>query len=149
MMSINREQFQEIFGRAVGMTGKALRQRLNRNLALGGHELTAEQAIVLANLWHREGLCQQEIAEITNRDKTSTTRLIDALEEQKLAVRVPDKTDRRQNMIYLTNEGKERCEKLKQVAETTQNEALRGIDNEHVRICKDVLWKVWRNLSEE
>lgn len=131
------------------MTGKALRRRLNNNLLHSGAELAAEQVIVLAHLGHQEGFSQQAIAEILNIDKASTTRIIDALEKKALLKRVPDKTDRRQNMIRMTEKGKKRIIDLQPVVLAMQEEALRGINPADVQKCTDVLWQVWQNLAEE
>jgi len=129
-------------------TGSALHRQLERNLEAAGLELAPEEAIILKHLHHHEGLSQQEITGHLCRHKTLTTRKIDALEEKNLVVRVPDKTDRRLNMIFLTNEGKRIFKRVQAVLKATHNEALKGVKPEHLQICEEVLTKIEHNVTE-
>jgi DNA-binding MarR family transcriptional regulator len=60
---------------------------------------------VLSCLWRRDGIIQQEIADYTLRDKSSLTYLLDNLVKRKLVSRVEDGNDRRNKLIFLTQEG--------------------------------------------
>jgi DNA-binding MarR family transcriptional regulator len=131
----------------MGMTGKAMRCRLDRNLAAAGSDLTAPQFILLKHVDIEEGVNQQTLTDHMFLDKTTVTRFIDALEAKNLVVRVPDKADRRQNMIYLTNEAKKIIGPLMKVVERTEKEALQGIAAERVNVCKEVLKQIQRNLE--
>ena len=53
-------------------------------------------------LWDEGVLTQQQIADITMRDKNSIVKLIDGLENRKLVRRVSNPKDRRQNLIEVT-----------------------------------------------
>ncbi|MEE9443550.1 MAG: MarR family transcriptional regulator [candidate division Zixibacteria bacterium] len=143
-----KDRFHQALGRMIGITRKNMRNRLQKILIKQGYEVTAEQLIVLCNLWHREGMNQQQISEILDNNKTSTTRMIDGLEKRNLAVRVPDKTDRRQNMIYLTHEGKSLCPKLIEVVDWVHEEALKGVTKKQLMACKEVLEIIMNNLSK-
>lgn len=135
------------FGRTVGMTARAFKKRLSLHLAISGTDITADQFITLMNLRLKDGLCQRSVADLLGCDKTKTTRIIDVLEKRKLVTRVPDKTDRRQKMIYLTTKGKATCRQLQLVGQTTQKEALRGIRASRLNICREVLDQVLDNLN--
>ncbi len=147
-MGEQRSDYQEFFGKHVGFTAKCIRDRLRHELGRAGHKLSAEQAIVLVNLWHHDGSNQQMISDFLGRDKTSTTRWLDVLEKRNLVLRVTSKEDRRQNMIYATNEGKQLCESLLVVFQKIHDTALNGIDSEEVAICQDVLRRVRENMGE-
>ncbi len=134
-------------GRLIGLAGRAMRGCLDYNLAQAGYDLSAEHMILLGILRDHEGVNQQTLTEYMFRDKTATTRWIDFLEEKKLVVRVPDKTDRRQKMIFLTREGKEMIEGLKQIGRLTEKDALQGIDPKEVAVCKKVLKRIRMNLE--
>src|SRR5690606_7712330 len=73
----------------------------NKNL-----NLTREQWSVLAVLWKNDGCSQQVIADSTSRDKPSVTRLIDNLVKEGYVIRKNHENDRRLNLIYLTDKGK-------------------------------------------
>ncbi len=130
------------------MTGKAMRHRLDRNLAAAGFELTAPQFVLLKLIEIEEGVNQQTLTDHMLLDKTSVTRCIDVLESRNLVVRVPDKADRRQNMIYLTNEGKKMIGPLMKVAKETEREALQGITADSVKVAREVLLQIQRNLED-
>jgi len=132
------------------LTGKAytaLSRRLQKNLRNAGIEITGEQWSVLYALWEEEGLTQQELAQRTFREKTAVTRLIDNLERGDLVIRVADKGDRRTNLIYLTKTGRQLKEVGMKQANQTLQEALAGVDAEHIQIAKDTLKKVYENLK--
>lgn len=147
-MNDAKDRFHQALGRMIGITRKNMRNRLQKVLTKRGYDVTAEQLIVLCNLYDREGMNQQLISEILDNNKTSTTRMIDGLEKRNLAVRVPDKIDRRQNMIYLTHEGKSLCPKLVEVVDEVHKEALKGVTKKQLMGCKKVLEIIMSNLSE-
>jgi len=134
-------------GRLMGMAAKAMRARLDHILSQSELDLRADHMILLGFVAEHEGINQQRIAEHFFHDKTAMTRLIDALEERKLVVRKPDKADRRQNLIYLTAAGKQIGPRLRAIATETEKAALKGISRADVKLCKEVLRQVNRNLG--
>lgn len=75
-------------------------------------DVTIEMLEVLYVLWQKDHINQQEIAEKTNRNKASLTSLIDNLVCRNLVTRKQDPTDRRNNLIVLTQNGTDYKEKL-------------------------------------
>jgi DNA-binding MarR family transcriptional regulator len=143
----HKDPHQDRLGRLIGRAGKVMKQRLTRNMHLSGFEFAPEQLILLAIVQSLEGVNQQTLTEFFGHDKTATTRNIDVLEDKKLVVRVPDKEDRRQNMIFLTDMGRETLATWLPVVDKTEQEALQGISQQDIQICKEVLRKVTENLS--
>ena len=125
----------------------AFMRRLNRNFAEAGHDVTIVQWRILKCLWHRDGRRQQDLADVVHKDKTSSTRVIDSMEKRDLVVRIPDRLDRRQKLIYLTDKGKRLREELMQIVQKTSLEAQRGIEPERLDTFRDVLAKIHDNLS--
>jgi len=138
----------EGIGPLMGHTGKALSRRMDKNLAAAGFDLNVLQVVLLKHVHMTEGVNQQTLTDYMFIDKTSMTRHIDALEKKNLVTRVPDKTDRRQKMIFLTKQGKELLEPLVQVALKTQGEATQGIDKQELAMFKAVLQKIRVNLCD-
>ncbi len=62
-------------------------------------------------------------------------------------MRVPDKTDRRQNLIYLTNKGKALQEKLMQIFVNLSSEIQKDIDPDEFNVFRQVLNKIYHNLT--
>ena len=100
------------------------------------------------HLWKEDGKSQQELCNATFRDKPSITRLIDNLEKLSLVKRVSDEKDRRINKVYLTKNALRLQEETMALAEATLIEALDGVPANQVDMCKEVLQKVYDNLSQ-
>ena len=128
-------------------TSKAFRWRLNHSFAKAGYDVTSEQWRVLRCLWHKDGQRQQDLADVAHKDKTSVTRIIDSMEKRDLVVRVSDRLDRRQNLIYLTNKGKRLQEELMQIVQKTSMEAQQGFTSEELDNFRKVLIRLHSNLS--
>ncbi len=127
---------------------RSFRKQLNRSFAKAGHDVTTEQWRILRCLQNQDGQRQQDLADVVHKDKTCITRIIDSMERRDLVVRIPDRLDRRQKLIYLTNKGKRLPEELMQIAQKTSLEVQEGIDAAHLDICKKVLTKIRSNLSD-
>jgi DNA-binding MarR family transcriptional regulator len=145
-MSNNQFKRGELYSVINGMASIAVARRLQKNFRQSGLEITIEQWSVLYHLWKEDCLSQQELCNRTFRDKPSITRLIDNLEKQKLVKRVASKTDRRINLVCLTDTAKELQDKTIDLANQTMNEALMGINKEEIDVVKQVLQKVYDNL---
>lgn len=68
-------------------------------------DLTFEMLQVLIHLWKKEGINQQELANLLHKDKASMTYLIDNLSKRNLVQRSEDRIDRRNKLITLTPQG--------------------------------------------
>ena len=133
------DPIENILGRIIGLASQAMKVLVDKNLAEANFDLRLEHIILLRTIFENEGINQHQITFFMFRDKTAITRLIDHLEKKNLVLRVPDKQDRRQNLIYLTNEAKVLFPKFIEVAKLTEQEAIAGISAKDVQICKDVL----------
>lgn len=128
-------------------TSKAFREKLNQNFIKAGYDVTSEQWRILRCLWQKDGQRQQDLADVVNKDKTCITRIIDSMEKRDLVVRIPDRLDRRQNLIYLTNKGKKLQEELIKIFDNTSVDAQRDIDPEHLAVFRKILEKIYHNLT--
>ena len=70
-------------------------------------DITYEMLQVLAALWKKEQMNQQDIAMAIQKNTASVTPLIDNLCKRDLVKRVSDPNDRRNNLIQLTLKGDE------------------------------------------
>jgi len=146
-MKQDHQNLEESLGYLVGRTHRALVNRLNRNFAEAGHDVTAEQWAILMKLWRQEGVGQQQLAESACKDKTSVTRLIDGLERRRLVLRVSDQADRRNNLIYLTEKGEAVRKELAPVVDKTLAAAQHNANPQHLEICKSMLAQIYFNLA--
>ena len=113
----------------------------------GGFQLSPEQFLVLDTLWDEGVLTQQQIADITMRDKNSIVKLIDGLESRKLVRRVSNPKDRRQNLIKVTDESLKIKEKVNELALESVSGIIGEIPEEEMRAFVKTLAKMQKNID--
>lgn len=118
----------------------SMKQRITETFRQGGFQLTPEQFLVMDTLWDEGVLSQQQIADITMRDKNSIVKLIDGLENRDFVQRVSNPDDRRQNLIKVTPYSL----KIKDKVEALAYESVGGILGE---IPRDALGAFVKVLS--
>jgi DNA-binding MarR family transcriptional regulator len=93
------------------------------------HELdiTFELFEVVIFLYKKDGVNQQEIADVMIKDKSSMTYLIDNLVKRDMVTRIEDENDRRNKLIFLTEKGKSLRSKLDPWIEEIYEKATAGI----------------------
>lgn len=146
-MTNNHFKKGELYSFITGKASTAIARRLQKKFNGSGINLTIEQWSVLYHLWKEDGRSQQDLCNATFRDKPSITRLIDNLEKLNLVKRVSHDKDRRINKVFLTKQAQKLQEETMQLAEETLNEALAGVAADQIEMCKEVLQKVYDNLS--
>lgn len=146
-MASNHFKRGELYSVINAMAVNAINRRLQKNFRENGLEITIEQWSVLYHLWKEDGLTQQQLCIKTNRDKPSITRLIHNLEKMQLVERNNSEVDKRKNHIHLTQKAKELQEKSIEIANETMDEALVGINKSEIETVKNVLQKVYDNLT--
>jgi len=146
-MSNNQFKRGELYSVINGMATTAVARRLQKNFRNAGLEITIEQWSVLYHLWKEDGLSQQELGTRTFRDKASITRLIDNLEKLGLVTRVASTSDRRINKVCLMDAANPLQQLTYDLANQTMNEALQNITKEEIEVVKNVLQRVYDNLT--
>lgn len=146
-MPNNQFKKSELHSFITGIASTAIARRLQKKFNNAGLILTIEQWSVLYHLWKEDGISQQDLCLATFRDKPSMTRLVDNLEKAGLVKRVASKTDRRKNLIYLTDKAKNLQETCHAFVADTVNEALEGVSDADIEVCRTVLKQVYENLK--
>lgn len=85
----------------------AMKQYVQRRIREDKLDLTYEMVQVLAVLWRKGEINQQEIADRVQKNKASLTSLLDNLAKRNLITRNEDPADRRNKIISLTDSGKD------------------------------------------
>ncbi|MBL0911645.1 MAG: MarR family transcriptional regulator [Bacteroidia bacterium] len=138
---------QDLIYLLTGRTFVALGRALHRNFKQEGIDVSQEQWTVLSELWQEEGLTQHELAARTYRDKPAITRLIDNLEKKDLVRREAHESDRRVNLIFLTEKGHRMEAVATEIVHRTITEAIDGIPEEDLLALKRTLYRVFDNLN--
>lgn len=83
-----------------------LRRGVQKTLKEHKIDISFELLEIMALLWAKDGINQQELADVATKDKSSMTYLINNLVKRKLVKRTEHKNDRRNKMIFVTAKGK-------------------------------------------
>jgi DNA-binding MarR family transcriptional regulator len=131
----------------IGRTSRSIIKRLTKKFVDAGFEVSYEQWSLLVHLYRKDGLTQQELSKLAVKDKAAITRLINALEKKNIVLRIPDKVDKRNKLIYLTHRAKGLRHDLIGVVEELLEEAKKGISKREMDQCKATLNKIFANYE--
>lgn len=131
----------------INATDKIMMNNFVRKLKNNGINITFEQFTILTMLWDNENLCQYNLAQLTNRDQASTSRLINTLIKNELIIRQCCPSDKRINRIKLTEKGELLKEPVESIARECFEEAVNGISKEEVEQGMKFLTKIAENLN--
>lgn len=145
------DTFQKIIdhsiGYLVGRTSRAILKRLTKKFVEAGMDVSYEQWSILVHLYRRDGQTQQELSRTAVKDKAAVTRLLDGLEKKNMVLRIPDRVDKRSNLVYLTHKGKMLKNELIRLVEEMLTEAEEGISTQEMDQCKATLNRVFSNID--
>jgi DNA-binding MarR family transcriptional regulator len=110
-------------------------------------DLTYEMHQIMACLWRKDGLKQQELADRTLKDKASMTFLIDNLTKRGLVKRADDVSDRRSKLIFLTAKGKQLGKKVEPWVVELFSKACSRLKINEIRECINIVEKMRDNIK--
>lgn len=131
----------------LGKTSKMIGCYINDVLLENDIDLTREQWVILKKLHHKDGLMQNELAIITERDKTSLTRLINTMERKEIVIRKRSETDKRANLVFLTNTGRDLFNNTAPIMYKTIQGLQKGLSGEEIQHTIHTLQKIQTNLT--
>lgn len=102
---------------------------------------------VLAALRERDGQRLTELAGRTSIEISTLSRLVAGLEANGLVIRDRDSDDARAIAIRLSDAGEALTARLTPAAESLEHTALAGLSEAEVTLLKDLLHKVYDNLT--
>lgn len=124
-----------------------LRQYIQVRIKEQGVNITFEMLEVLSFLWKKDGANQQEIADMTLRDKSSMTYLIDNLVKRNMVKRVEDENDRRNKLIFLTAEANALKEQLHPWVAEVYEKATVNVDADAIEAAQILIGLMVQNLK--
>ncbi len=127
-------------------TWHAIARMYNQQAAKYG--ATMSTGFVLLNINSEEGTPATKIAPLMGLEARSLTRILKTLEEAKMIYREADKNDKRLVRIFLTEEGKKKKEKAREVV-LLFNETVRNqVPLEKLNIFFEVLIDINRIIEQ-
>lgn len=126
------------------MVSQALGIKLRKNFKKHGIDLPISQFEVLFTLYHKDGLCQQELSVRLLKDKAAIKRTVDNLCKKEL-VRRAQSTVIKNNSVFLTGKARQMESEIKSIASATLEEGIAGIDTLAYQSCLEVLRTIYKN----
>jgi DNA-binding MarR family transcriptional regulator len=131
----------------LGKTSKMIGCLINEVLITNNIDLTREQWVILIKLHQKGGLAQNQLAFITERDKTSLTRLINTMERKGLVIRKKAETDKRVKLVFMTKMGKTVLTNAMPIMQSIIQNLQKGLDQKEIESAILILQKVQKNLT--
>ncbi len=131
----------------IGKTSKLMRIFIADRFKDHGLYLTIEQFILLKMLSEKDGVMQNDLAIITERNKASLTRLVNNMEKKHLVARIPSKEDKRVNQIFLTKKGVEIFAEAERIVIKNFKKIQAGISRKEIEVAISILKRVQQNIS--
>ena len=107
------------------------------------------QGRILYVLWERGTLTISEIGRLTSLAKTTLTSMLDRMEEGGLIERIPDRANRRQIFIRVTEKARSYREKYDWISDRMSEIFYDGFSDEEIRAFEDQLRRIIENLKNE
>jgi DNA-binding MarR family transcriptional regulator len=123
------ENRQRPLGFALGAAARKLAKFYTQ--ALAGHSLTPSQLFLLRQLWFEDGLPLRDLGVRAQLDATSTTWLVDQLEQANLVQRKRNDPDRRIVRVWLTEAGRNSQAELAPELERWENGLRQELSRHH------------------
>ena len=125
-----------------------LRKEISQRFKEKSFSISGEEWGMLLNLWRQDGRTPTELADLTIRDRTTVTRLIDGMVKKDLVKREIDPNDRRRSLIFLTARGESLQQELVPIAQELIQQSLNGISHEDINHIVRVMKQMAENLLE-
>jgi DNA-binding MarR family transcriptional regulator len=135
-------------GFVVGRTSHILRNAFRTTFSAAGQGITPDEWGILNRLWEQDGQRPADLAEVTIRDRSTVTRLLDGMVKKGLVRREVDPNDRRALRTWLTPDGRKLRNKLIPVVEGLLSRTTRGIPESDLRTTVKTLRKFQANLID-
>lgn len=127
----------------------ALRQKAQSEMKAKSINLSTEEWALLMVLWRHGTTATSHLAEVTLKDRTTVTRLVDRLVRKKYVKRQTSMQDKRSSLIALTPEGEALKPEVLAVMVPLIAKSCNGIKPEDIEITLTTLKQVFSNLSDD
>lgn len=119
-----------------------VRQYFHKQVADINIDITYEMVKVLILLSENKYMNQQQIANLTFKNKASLTSLLNNMEKRKLVLRNKDNADRRNKIITITPKGRDLYQKVKPVLDEMFILLNKEVTSEEISLMNNVIRKM-------
>ncbi len=114
----------------------------------GVEEFNGPQGRILYVLWQKDGVPIVELSQKTGLAKNTLTAMLGRMEESELIARRPNKTDRRQSLISLTEKARSLQAKYDEVSQQMNELFFTGFAVGEIKELEGYLDRIVKNLEQ-
>ena len=140
--------FENMIGFNIGKTSHLMINAFHRSIQPLGLDVTLPQLGMLHFIFCHGEISQQELAEATDKDKSAVLRGIDILERKGYVSRIADATDRRKNILRISEKALEILDTVKPHFMEHANIMTHDIPENEINTCMQVLKKMQENARQ-
>ncbi|WP_025847523.1 MarR family winged helix-turn-helix transcriptional regulator [Brevibacillus agri] len=137
------DRIEDCYGFLLGKAYQKIWQMEKAKLSPYG--ITPVQFVLLHALWEKDGQKGVELGSRLRLDGATITGVLDRLQNMGLIERRSDPNDRRTNLIFLTQRGKELEQPLNQISDEVNQEAMSIFSEEEAKLFKNMLTRLGLN----
>jgi len=112
------------------------------------YDITPEQWSVLYQVDQADGLIQKDIAERSGKDRPTTTRILDHLEQKGLVYKQIGENDRRSFRVYITSKGKSLIQETLPIEKQVNSEVRKCLSEQEYETLMKLLITVSGRVNE-
>ncbi|NIK76219.1 MarR family transcriptional regulator for hemolysin [Paenibacillus castaneae] len=136
-------EIKESVGYLISNTGRKLNHKLQQ--LFQDYDVTPEQWSLLACLHEHDGITHKDLAIRIEKDPANITRLVDQLERKSLVSRVANPSDRRSQLLYITESGRASVIALAPIEASFVEQLISNLTEEEITAFKRTLLKINQN----
>ena len=118
------------------------------SLKIKEYDITHEQWFVLRTITNTDFSTQKVIAELTNKGRSTLTRILDQLEQKNLIERQKNDEDRRSIVLTETDKGKTIVHEILPVEEEVRTKMMKGISEGDIVQINNAFKTILENFEE-
>ncbi len=130
-------QLKDSLGFQVNMTANAMKNRFNAFLK--PYNLTSEQYVIMKSIEENPNISPTQLADITFKDKTTITRMIDTLVKNDMLLRIPREDDRRAYKIQWSQKGETIMNEILPITESVIDKIRSQFSKQNLEIFLNTL----------
>lgn len=132
----------------LGKFHKTINLTMSRIFKSHGHNITREQEAILRALCVSDGINQAELAARAGQERNNLSRTLNILESKGWVTRSVCPADKRNSVVYITEEGRELHDKVYDSIEEYRHVLFRGLTMEQVQEFADMVHRLTANLED-
>lgn len=133
----------------IGKTMKYIDHYIASKMSEHGIKLTRQQVVLMKFLHHDGPLPQNDLAFLTDRDKTSLTRLLTTMEKNNLVARITSPEDKRVNLVHLTKHGEKVLNEVAPILFQVIMKLQEGILESDQKVVIKTMKEIQNNIVKE